>query len=91
MPSFGRLRPLEAYNFCNHIMFEVIDLVVEASVPDVRQPGIQSGAPHGSASIIRIAFALAYFVIPTDAIADWIPVSGLVDDGTVLAVTLAVV
>jgi uncharacterized membrane protein YkvA (DUF1232 family) len=38
-----------------------------------------------------IAFALAYFVIPTDAIADWIPASGLVDDGTVLAITLGVV
>lgn len=38
-----------------------------------------------------IALALAYFVVPTDAIADWIPVYGLVDDGSVLAITLAVV
>lgn len=38
-----------------------------------------------------IALSLAYFVVPTDAIVDWIPVSGLVDDGTVLAITLGIV
>ena len=43
------------------------------------------------AASATIAFALAYFVIPMDAVPDWIPVSGLVDDGTVLAMTLAIV
>jgi len=38
-----------------------------------------------------IAAALAYFVLPTDAIPDWTPIYGWVDDGAVLAGTLALV
>ncbi|MGK4008325.1 DUF1232 domain-containing protein [Sorangium sp. So ce1036] len=38
-----------------------------------------------------IAAALGYFIIPTDALADWIPVHGLIDDGTVLTITLGMV
>jgi uncharacterized membrane protein YkvA (DUF1232 family) len=38
-----------------------------------------------------IAVALTYFVLPMDSIPDWIPGSGLADDGAVVAFTLAVV
>ena len=42
-------------------------------------------------SVAALAGALAYFVLPTDAIPDWLPVIGLVDDATVLALTLKLV
>lgn len=38
-----------------------------------------------------IAFALVYFVVPTDAIPDWVPLAGMVDDSAVLAVTFSLV
>lgn len=38
-----------------------------------------------------IALALAYFVIPTDAVSDWIPLAGMVDDAAVLAITFSIV
>lgn len=38
-----------------------------------------------------IALALAYFVVPMDAIADWVPIAGLVDDAAVLGMTFSLV
>jgi uncharacterized membrane protein YkvA (DUF1232 family) len=35
--------------------------------------------------------ALAYFVLPTDAIPDWIPVIGYADDAAVFAALMGVV
>ncbi len=43
------------------------------------------------AARVTIACALAYVVLPTDAIPDWVPVSSMIDDGAVLAFTLAMV
>lgn len=38
-----------------------------------------------------IAAALAYFVLPTDAIPDWLAGLGFTDDASVIAMTLATV
>ncbi len=38
-----------------------------------------------------IASAIAYFILPLDAVPDPIPVAGFLDDATVLAAALAVV
>ena len=35
--------------------------------------------------------AIAYFVLPVDAIPDWLPVAGFTDDAAVLATTLKLV
>ncbi|HOV74022.1 MAG TPA: YkvA family protein [Candidatus Hydrogenedentes bacterium] len=35
-------------------------------------------------TLCMIAFAVAYFVMPLDALPDWIPVGGYLDDATVI-------
>ena len=51
-----------------------------------RAAGRYKGVPAGA--VVTILAAVVYFVMPLDAVFDYIPVAGLLDDATVLAFAL---
>ncbi|HEX3701051.1 MAG TPA: YkvA family protein [Phenylobacterium sp.] len=65
-----------------HVPFAAEALSVWYSVQDAETPATAKG--------LMLA-CLAYFVLPTDAIPDWIPVIGYADDAAVFAALLGVV
>jgi uncharacterized membrane protein YkvA (DUF1232 family) len=76
----GRLRPAGLRSLANRVRlaFECVN--------DVRA-GRYDAIPWTTAG--SLAVALAYFVLPWDAIPDMLPLSGFVDDAAVLALVFA--
>ncbi|HEV2532510.1 YkvA family protein [Phenylobacterium sp.] len=65
-----------------HVPFAAEALAVWHAVQDPETPAAAKG---------MMLAALAYFVLPTDAIPDWIPVIGYADDAAVFAALIGLV